>query len=544
MIGLSRRSAIRMKTPRSREMAERPLELDPERVRRAARPPYAIVDIGSNSVRLMVYDQLGRAPMPHFNEKSLLRLGEGLAETGAIAPEGFWQAVQAVRRFRAIADAMGVTRIDAIATEAMRRASNGPALAAAIAKECGLNVRILTGEEEARYATLGVVSGFFRPEGLVGDMGGGSLEVAEAVDDHVGDHWVSLPLGALPVEALLAEGYAAAKRRIDDILRDGLRSAPRRTVLYPIGGGWRSLAKAHIESVGAPVKAVHGYTLTAAAAREFARFVVRLSPARLAALPGVAARRARTLPAAALVMDRLLKRLAPERVVFSALGLREGLLYSQLTKAEQYLDPLVEGAQLIGFPLARVPDFAPALASWTAALFPRETPAEARLRVAVCALSDIAWRDAPDLRAEESFRRLLQFPFIGVDHAERVFIPAAIHARYAGRPDAPWLKPSAGLLSPAALSRALILGRAMLLAYRFSGGVPALLAGARLRLGADSVRLEVGSAARAPDSDAVAERLRLLASAMGVKRSEIVVADDAPRAPGRPASNRKEGASS
>ena len=531
-----------MKTPRSREMAERPLELDPERVRRAARPPYAIVDIGSNSVRLMVYDQLGRAPMPHFNEKSLLRLGEGLAETGAIAPEGFWQAVQAVRRFRAIADAMGVTRIDAIATEAMRRASNGPALAAAIARESGLNVRILTGEEEARYATLGVISGFFRPVGLVGDMGGGSLEVAEAIDDHVGGSWVSLPLGALPVEAMLSEGLAAAKRRVDDILRDGLKPGLSRPVFYPVGGGWRSLAKAHIESVGAPVKVVHGYALAAAAAREFAQSILRLSAARLAATPGVAARRARTLPAAALVLDRVLKRLAPERVVFSALGLREGLLYSQLTKAEQYLDPLIEGAQLIGLPLARVPDFAPALASWTANLFPGERHAEARLRVAACALSDIAWRDAPDLRAEESFRRLLLFPFIGVNHAERVFIAAAIHARYAGRPDAPWLKPSAGLLSPAALSRALILGRAMLLAYRFSGGVPALLAGARLRLDADSVRLEVGSAARAPDSDAVAERLRLLASAMGVKRSEIVVADDALQTPGRPASARKEGA--
>ena len=438
---------------------------------------------------------------------------------------------------------MGVTRIDATATEAMRRASNGSALAAAIAAESGLKVRILTGQEEARYATLGVISGFFRPVGLVGDMGGGSLEVAEAIDDHVGGGWVSLPLGALPVEAMLAEGVASAKRRVDDILREGLKSGLSRPVFYPVGGGWRALAKAHIESVDAPVKVVHGYELTASVARDFAQFVLRLSPARLAATPGVAARRARTLPAAAMVLDRVLKRLAPERVVFSALGLREGLIYSQLTRQEQYLDPLLEGAQLIGLPLARVPDFAPALASWTADLFPGEPHAEARLRVAACALSDIAWRDAPDLRAEESFRRILQFPFIGVSHAERVFIAAAIHARYAGRPDAPWLKPAAGLLSAAALRRALILGRAMLLAYRFSGGVPGLLATARLRLEADRVRLEVGSAARAPDSDAVAERLRLLANAMGVKRSEIVVADDTPQAPGRPAPAGKERAS-
>ena len=511
----------------SSDEVSRPLDLNPERAKRAARPPYAIVDIGSNSVRLVVYDQLGRAPMPRFNEKSLCRLGEGLAQTGAIAPDGFRRTVEAVRRFRAIADAMGVTKIDATGTEAIRRASNGPRLAAAIAVESGLQVRILSGAEEARLATLGVISGFFRPVGAVGDMGGGSLEVAEAIDDHVGDRWVSLPLGALPVEAVLSAGLSEAKRRIDDALQRGLPRALGRPSFYAVGGGWRALAKAHIEAVRAPVKVVHGYTIGAAEAREFAKSISRLSAARLAATPGVAERRARTLPAAALLLDRVLKHLGPERLVFSALGLREGLLYSQLSKTEQYLDPLVEGAQLIGLPLARVPDFAPELVSWTANLVSGETPAETRLRVAVCALSDIAWRDPPDLRAEESFRRLLQFPFIGVTHAERVFVAAAIHARYAGRPDAPWLGPAMALLVPAERRRAQILGRAILLAYRFSGGVPAVLASARLRIEPDSVRLEVAAAARAPDSEVVSDRLKLLANAIGVGRGEVVAIDDA-----------------
>ncbi|HKN28955.1 MAG TPA: Ppx/GppA phosphatase family protein [Roseiarcus sp.] len=513
-----------MDTPRG---PLRPLELDPTRIGRAERPHYAIIDIGSNSVRLMVYDQLGRAPMPRFNEKSLCRLAEGLAQTGDIAPDGFRRTVEAVRRFRAIADAMGVSRLDVTATEAIRRAANGPVLAARISTETGLAVRILSGAEEAHYGTLGVISGFFRPIGTVGDMGGGSLEVAEAIDDRVGENWVSLPLGALPVEAMLAGGHSAAKRRIDEVLRNGLIRALGRPVFYPVGGGWRALAKAHIEAVGAPVRVVHGYTVEASVARDFAKSLSRLSPAKLAATPGVSIRRARTLPAAAMVLDRVLKHLAPERVVFSALGLREGLLYSQLSKAEQYLDPLVEGAQLIGLPLARVPDFAPALATWTAELFPGETPAETRLRVAVCALSDIAWRDAPDLRAEESFRRLLSLPFIGVDHAERVFIAAAIHARYAGRPDARWLSPAIGLLSPARQRQAQILGRTIQLAYRFSGVVPAVLASARLRLEPECARLEVAAAARAPDSEVVVDRLRWLAAAIGAKRTEIVVRDEA-----------------
>jgi exopolyphosphatase / guanosine-5'-triphosphate,3'-diphosphate pyrophosphatase len=512
---------------RKPEEARRPLKLDPERAKRVDRP-YAIVDIGSNSIRLLVYDQLGRAPMPRFNEKSLARLAEGLPETGAIAPDHFGRAVEALRRFRAIADAMGVSRIDAVATEAMRRASNGPQLAQAIEAKSGLKVRILSGAEEARFAALGVISGFFRPVGAVGDMGGGSLEVAEAIDDHVGDGWVSVPLGALPVEAMLAGGVSAAKRQIGETLRSRLPRALARPVFYAVGGGWRALAKAHMDAAGAPVKVVHGYTLAAAEAREFARAIARLSEAKLAATPGVAERRARTLPAAALVLDRVLKYLKPERVVFSALGLREGFLYSQLSPEEQYLDPLVEGAQLIGLPHARVPEFAPELASWTEGLFPEETAAEKRLRVAVCALSDIAWRDAADLRAEESFRRLLEFPFIGVTHPERVFIAAAIHARYVGRPDAPWLSPAIKLLAPAERRRAQILGRAILLAYRFSGGVPAVLESARLRMDPECVRLEVAAAARAPDSEVVVERLKLLAGAIGVKCSKVVDIDDPP----------------
>ena len=244
----------------------------------------------------MVYDQLGRAPLPRFNEKSLARLAEGLAETGAIAPDGFRRTVEATRRFRAIAEAMGVAKLDVTATEAVRRATNGKDLVAAIAAEAGLTVRILSGAEEARYAALGVISGFFRPVGAVGDMGGGSLEVAEAIDDKVGDAWASLPLGALPVEALLAEGYEVARRRVDDILRAGLKASFARPVFYPVGGGWRALAKAHIAAVGAPVKAVHGYALETAVVRAFAKSIVRLAPARLVDMPGVPARRRERCP--------------------------------------------------------------------------------------------------------------------------------------------------------------------------------------------------------------------------------------------------------
>ena len=264
-----------------------------------------------------------------------------------------------------------------------------------------------------------------------------------------------------------------------------------------------------------------GYTLRVDEARDFAKMLLRLPADKLAALPGMPARRARTVPAAALVLDRVLKRLSPEQVVFSALGLREGWLFSQLKAGEQYLDPLIEGAQIIGLPMARVPHFAPSLVKWTGSLFPGETAGDTRLRVAVCALSDIAWRDHPDVRAEECFRRLLHFPFIGITHPERVFVASAIHARYGGKPDDPYLQAAAGLLPKSARRRAQILGRAITLAYRLSAGMPRVLDASRLRIDSDTIRLEVGETARVPDSEAVNDRLKLLAAAIGMDRFRI-----------------------
>jgi exopolyphosphatase/guanosine-5'-triphosphate,3'-diphosphate pyrophosphatase len=384
-----------------------------------------------------------------------------------------------------------------------------------------LKVRVLEGVEEARYATLGVISGFYRPVGAVGDMGGGSLEVALALDDRVGDVSVSLPLGALPVEAMLSVGRDEAKREIDERLRIGLPLSLAKPTFYAVGGGWRALAKAHMTAVKAPVRVTHGYALGAAEAREFAKSIWRPAQPKTTPTPGVQSRRARSLPSAALVLDRVLKRLAPDKVVFSALGLREGLIYSKLSREDQYRDPLVEGARLIGLPAARVPEFAAALADWTAALFPGETSAETRLRVAACALSDMAWRDAPELRAEETFRRVLQFPFIGVEHPDRVFLAAALHFRYDFKTDAPWLEPAIRMIGEGARRRARILGSALRLAYRFSGTSKAVLAGARLKTEGDRLVLEVAPAARAPDSEVVLERLKWLAGAMGLRGSAV-----------------------
>lgn len=505
-----------------RQTDARVIEIDTERVLGRDQSHYGVIDIGSNSIRLVVYDSLGRAPFPRFNEKSFCALGAGIDEQGDLSAEAIARALHAIRRLAAIARAMNVERIDVLATEATRRARNGSALVEAIRDGTGLETRVLAGHEEATYAAFGVISGFFQPHGLVGDAGGGSLEVAEVVGDRVGERLSSMPLGALPVRAMMADGIDRAKKTIDGILRDALPPLLTEPVFYAVGGGWRALARVHIAMTAQPISVVHGYELPTSDARDLARQIARMTPEQVAGLPDVPVRRVDTLPAAALVMWRLLRNLKPERVVFSACGLREGWLYAQLDEEEQYRDPLLEGAQAIGLPTARVPSFSAALGRWTDALFPGESQGDRRLRLAACALTDMAWRDHAKIRASETFHRLLEFPFIGISHPERAFLAVAIRARYGGKVDDMVKARIGGLLSAGQLRRAEILGRVLLLGHRFSGSVPEILEQSRLRIDADAVRLEVLDSASIPDSDAVWERLRQLANVADAKGAEII----------------------
>ena len=470
----------------------------------------------------MVYDHLGRAPLPRFNEKSLCGLGDGLAETGELAQEAIDQTLHALHRYTAVAAAMDVGRIDIIATEAVRRARNGPLLVHAIEEENGLKTHVLSGREEARFAALGVISGFHRPRGLVGDLGGGSLDLAQVIVDRVGEQRISLSIGALPIAMAMAEDPTAAKRRVDELLSVELPAISAFPTFYAVGGGWRALARVHMTMTDAPVKIAHGYSIDAEEARAFAKRIRRLDRSEVAALPNVPTRRIKTLPAAALVLDRVLKRLKPEKLVFSALGLREGWLYGQLPASDRKLDPLIEGARDFARPQARIPAFADALVRWTQSLLPEESEKERRLRVAASALSDIAWSDHTNVQARLSFERVIQFPFVGLDHNERVYLAAIIHARYDGKQDDPYLQPAISLLSEHQRHRAQILGRAMLLGHRFSGSVPEILDTARIVVEPDRVSLEVSDTESVPDSDAVRSRLRSLAKVVGVRRSEII----------------------
>jgi len=481
---------------------------------RAHRGRVAIVDIGSNSIRLVVFDRIARAPLLLFNEKVLCGLGRGLDETGRLNEAGVDSALVNLNRFVRLAKAMGAQRLDLLATAAVRDAQNGPEFAAAVRRRCGAPVRVLSGAEEAKFSALGVVSGIPGADGMMGDLGGGSLELVGLDHGKLGPH-VTLPLGPLRV----GESALGEREQARQLIDTHLESVPwlsdlRGRNFYPVGGAWRSLARIHMDQTGQALHIIQQYRIDRRQAEDLLRVMSRLGRRTLAAISGLPRRRVDTLPFAALLLERLLRIGRPEAIIFSAFGLREGYLFDQLTPAQRRQDPLLAASELADRE-GRFGSMGDVLEVWTRPLFTDETAARHRLRHAVCRLSDIAWRDHPDYRAEQAFDRILRLPIGGIDHEERVFAAAAVAARYAGTMD-----PVAGaavlrMIDEADLARALILGLALRLAYSLSGATPRLLARTALRLTGERLSLVLPRNGSIMYGEAVGRRLESLGRALG-----------------------------
>lgn len=495
--------------------------------RRAER--VGVIDIGSNSLRLVVYDGLTRAPIPLFNEKVMCGLGRTVEKTGRLDPDGVVLALNNLDRFCTILCGMQVGRVDVVATAAVRDAADGTAFVEEVGRRTGLRVRVVPGSEEARLSAMGVLSGMPAADGLMGDLGGGSLEMVGMDAGSVGPETpVTLPLGPLRlIEASGGKCDRAAKmvdQQLDAV--DWLPAYQGRT-LYPVGGSWRALAKLHMEQVKHPLHIIHHYAADTVQLRDFLALLSRQSRSSLEKMSGISRRRADTLPFAALVMERLLRRLEPAQVVFSAYGLREGLLFDLLNAQERRADPLLEACAAVAHRLGRF-GTADVLAGWTASLFPGEDAAEARLRTAACLLSDLGWAEHPDYRAEHAFLRVLRMPFSGADHSERAWLALACYVRYAGRADDAPTAAARLLLDEAQAGRATVLGQALRLAQTLTGGVAGLLQRTSLGLGDDAVTLMLPEDSRVLVGDVVQRRLDALAKT--VKRTGTIAYRPKPRA--------------
>ncbi len=483
--------------------------------RSAAANRVAVVDIGSNSVRLVVFDRPSRSPLPVFNEKVLCGLGRGLGESGRLAPEGIELAHRTLERFVRLARAMRARRIDMLATAAVRDASNGRDFAAEVERRCGVAVCVLSGGQEARYSALGVLCGIPGADGIMGDLGGGSLELVRLVKGRVGRQ-VTLPLGPLRLGDKATSDRNSLRAEIDSELAgvDWLAEGKGLT-FYPVGGAWRTLARIHMEQTGYPLHVIHQYRIDRRRADGLLQVVGNLGKRSLAAMPGVSRRCADILPFAALLLGRILRQAKPESVEFSAFGLREGYLFSRLGAKERERHPLIAGA--LGWAEDRFGALGAALDSWVAPLFPEDGAHDRLLRLATCHLSDIAWREHPDYRARHGFERVLHLPISGLGHADRVFAAVAVSARYGGSRDEPEVRSVLRLLADGEReSRAVVLGLALRLAYSLSGGAADILKRTRLDAGSAALTLRLPRDAEVMYGEVVQRRLEALGRASGI----------------------------
>jgi exopolyphosphatase/guanosine-5'-triphosphate,3'-diphosphate pyrophosphatase len=478
----------------------------------------AVVDLGSNSVRLVVFDGVGRNPCAIFNEKAVLRLGRGLQATGRLNEEGVEQAITVMARYAALARAMGADPFEVLATAAVRDAANGPDFVAALESQVpGVKVRILTGEQEASLSANGLLCGIPAADGILADIGGGSLEVVHL---RRGELLAArtLPLGVIRLSDRAGGDVVRARAIAEETLETvGWLGEGAGRDLYLVGGAWRALARIHMEQTGYPLSIVHHYTVSRDEARDLAGVIGSASRRVLERLPGVSRRRVDDMPFAAVVLRRLLRATNARRVVFSANGLREGWFMQLVPDAVRAENPVLAAGRDMAARYGRSVAFPPALAAWCAPLFAEESEQAALLREAASWLSDIGSLDHPDYRAEQVFMRVLRQPGVALDHHARAFLAFTLALRYDAEPDTWFLDTARMLLDWTSLRRAEILGMAFRLAFTLSGGTKELLAGASVALQPGRIVLTLKAGSGVFAGDAVTRRLERLAQAMGVE---------------------------
>lgn len=480
-----------------------------------------VIDIGSNSVRIVVYEGPARAPAVIFNEKVAAGLGRGLSIDGRIAPEDAERGLVALRRYALLAKHMEVADLQCVATAAVRDAANGPAFIAAAA-EAGLTIRLLSGEEEAEAAGYGVLSAIPDARGIAVDLGGGSLELAEVANGKVGRR-ASFPLGVLRLPALRKDGEAAFERAIRKMLRaadwpgEGLTGLP----LYLVGGSWRALSRLDLELTKDPLAVLDQHTLPRSAIRRLIRASKRLTFEDLRAIPGMASNRAATLPDAAALLAALVNILDVPEMTVSSSGLREGLLYQALDEDTRAQDPLIVAAEFEGRRLARFAPHGRAIADWIAPLFAGEAPADSRVRLAASLLSDVAWSANPDFRAERGTEIGLHGNWRSIDIPGRILLARALYAGFGGA-DAEF--PAMGdLVSEERLARARQWGVAIRLAQRLTGGVEAPLKASGVALVDGKLRLCLDAGWHHLAGESVERRLRILAQSFDAKPELVLL---------------------
>jgi len=475
-----------------------------------------VVDIGSNSVRLVVFDGAARSPAYFYNEKLMCGLGAGLGETGRLSPAAKQRALKALKRFALLGDMMEAAPLTVVATAALRDAKDGPDFRAEIERETGLKPWVIDGAEEARLSAQGVLLGWPGAEGIVCDIGGSSMELAELKGGMVGARGTS-PLGPLKLNDVSGGKKAVTAHIAAEIekLAAPMPSAPQR--LYLVGGSWRAIARLDMERRGYPLTVLHEYRMSRKSLAATIEWIAANDLEALRLRTGTSAERMALVPMATQVLKKLVAHLRPRDIAVSSYGIREGLLYEQMPADLRARDPLVEACCLAEATSARIPGFGRQLYNFVLPLFGAAGPEKRRLIRAACLLHDTAWRAHPDYRHEVCFDSATRANLGGLEHWERVFLGVSLLHRYKNSRAGSRFEPLFSLLDADQLRQAEVLGKAMRFGAMFSSDAPDTLA--ELRHFPKKKRLELVLAARAAAlfGEVAEARFASLAKALGVE---------------------------
>jgi len=478
-----------------------------------------IVDIGSNTVRLVVYDVPDRMPIPMFNEKSECRLVEGMSKTGRLSSSGVKKAIQSLRRFVRLSQAMGVEKLDLIATAAVRDATDGPDFVHQIEAEFAINVCVLSGSEEAELSALGLIVGVPKADGILGDLGGGSLDLV-CLKKGKCMSYGTMPLGHLRLQEMADNNIVKARDIISEhFSKSKWLEESKGKNLYLTGGIMRAIARIYIEQMNYPLHVVDNFTVRAEDALSLSKLMSGLSRNTLRKISSLPPSRVKSVPFATEVLGRLIEVSKPAHVVFSGFGMREGQMLQHLPEDMRHQDPLIAGAETLAEKTGRFSLSGAEVAQWVSPLFPNTKPEVDRRILASCLLSDIGWNEHPDYRAEHSFYRALRLPFAGLSHADRVFIAATVFVRYNGDPSAKVVNDVRALLDPEQLGKVDAIGRAIRLAHTLSGSAPGLLSLTSLERNDKKLILHLPGYSRVFQSVTVDRRFRGLCKSLGVSGS-------------------------
>lgn len=489
--------------------------------------PVAVLDIGSNSVRLVVYERHSRSLTTLYNEKTACSLGRGVAKTGRIAYENIDRALTAIQRFALVCQLMKVGDVHVLATSAVREASNSDTFVSAVEATMNARVRVLSGTEEAHFAALGALSGMPGFDGVVGDLGGGSLElsrISEGNDSQGETH----ALGVIRVQDDSGGSPAKAGQLARQRLKESELLASKGGAFCAIGGTWRSLAKVHQVLRNYPLHMVQHYSVKADDMLALCDEIAEAAAAgrQWAGSDAASSGRRELVPYGAAVMAEVLKAGKFDEVVFSALGVREGYLYGLLSEEDQKIDPLIEVAEEMNLLRSRAPRHADDLIDFTdrflEAIGVRETEPETRLRKVAAYLADIVWRGHPDYRGDQAVDMVAYSAVTGVDHPGRVFLAEVLAVRYMGLKQKSVGQALMNLAGPAANMKARLLGAAFRVAYPMSAAMPGVLPRTSFSLEKGTLALHLPADLAFLDGEHLRNRLNQLAGVVGIKSTEVL----------------------